>query len=494
MKLSVFHSHTIHTCLLLVFSLTCIIFLAFPSITVCQDPKTRLFEEAEKAMAQAKTSQAEIFSPTQFENAMNYYNQADQDYKENKNIEDIQKKLKMSTVYFLKSVETTKLAHTNLKDCIGARMDALAAEAPQFRKEQWKEAEEEFKQSLKTLEEGNLNGAVSKSRKAEKYYRTVELESIKANYLDQTRSLLDEAKKKDVKKRSPVTLAISKELIQKAELLLSKNRYDTDESRQIAQEARYEAQHANYLNDLIKTMEDNKESIETVILNAEKPIQKIGDEFDLNVKFHHGMDQPVQNIILEIQKLKKQNASLKQDLRDRSEHIAALSARASEMESQLGDLKYKEATLTSLMEKQKQSREKFKRIEDTFTPDEAQILRYGDQVIIRLYGLTFSVGKSTIEPQYFGLLSKVIKAMNEYTQGHVTVEGHTDSRGSDATNQKLSTLRAKAVQEYFMATSGVDSTRVKAMGYGEAKPVASNETREGRRKNRRIDIVIRPGK
>ena len=73
------------------------------------------------------------------------------------------------------------------------------------------------------------------------------------------------------------------------------------------------------------------------------------------------------------------------------------------MESQLGDLKSKEANLSALMEKQQRSREKCEQIEKAFQPEEAQVLRLGDRVIIRLYGLSFPVGKSTIEPQYYGL-------------------------------------------------------------------------------------------
>jgi len=167
-----------------------------------------------------------------------------------------------------------------------------------------------------------------------------------------------------------------------------------------------------------------------------------------------------------------------------------MSQQISRMESQLGDLKSKEASLSQLMEQQRIAREKFNQIQESFSPEEAEVVRVSDDVIIRLYGLTFPVGKSTIEPQYFGLLTKVLKATEEYPGCNMTIEGHTDSWGSDETNQKLSTERANAVREYFMATAGLDSTRVSAVGYGETKPIASNETKDGRRKNRRIETII----
>ena len=462
--------------------------------TTLQDPKTLLFQDAQEAGQKAKAAEAHIFSPDQFSEGVKYYQEADDDYKKGRNLEDIRKKLKMATVYFLKSVETTKLFKTNLADCVAARNDALAAEAPQYRKEDWEEAEEALEQAAKTLEDGNLNGAQSKARKAERLYRQVELESIKANYLDETKTLLEEARKKDVRKYAPLTLAKAQELVERAEKFLVENRYDTDEPRQIAQEAKYEAKHALYLAQLIETLDKEKKTVEAILLDSETPIRKIADEFNLNARFAQGFDEPTAAIVQKIQDLQKQNASLEQDLSDKRVQLTTLQDQVTRMESQLGDLKTKEATLTQIMEQQQILREKFARVENAFTPEEAKIVREGETVIIRLYGLTFPVGKSTIETQYFGLLSKVIKAIDEYPESGVTVEGHTDSWGSDATNQKLSTERAEAVQEYLLASSGIDAARIIAVGYGETKPIAPNETTEGRRKNRRIDIVIHPKK
>jgi outer membrane protein OmpA-like peptidoglycan-associated protein len=72
------------------------------------------------------------------------------------------------------------------------------------------------------------------------------------------------------------------------------------------------------------------------------------------------------------------------------------------------------------------------------------------------------------------------------------VEGHTDSYGSDASNLNLSQERADAVKAYLLANMSMDPSRIEAIGYGESKPIANNETAEGRAKNRRIEIVIHP--
>jgi OmpA-OmpF porin, OOP family len=464
-----------------------------------QDAKTRLFQDADKACLEAKAMQADFFSPTNFQTAAENYRKADEDFKAGKNMEDLQKKLKMASVYYLKAVESAKEAQVVFKDCIKARNDALLVESSKLRQAMWTEAESVLSQACKNLEEGDGNGAKSKSRKAERLYRQCELESIKANYLDGTRDLLKQAEEKDAKKRAPMTLARARNLAADSDKLLVENRYDTDEARQLALDAQYEARHTLYLNETVGSLTQSKTTLETILLDSEKPLRKIADAFDLNARFDQGMDGPVNAVLQEIRKEKQTIAGQDQDIREKTEQIAALKDQVSRMESQLGALKTKEADLTQAMDKvleeQRLSREKYERVEKLFTPEEAQILRSGNQIILRLSSISFPVGRSTIEPKYFGLLAKVSEAFKEYPESQVSVEGHTDSYGSEEANMKLSSERAEAVREYLLAAgSGIDASRLTAVGYGESKPVASNDTEEGRRKNRRIDIVIIPQK
>lgn len=84
------------------------------------------------------------------------------------------------------------------------------------------------------------------------------------------------------------------------------------------------------------------------------------------------------------------------------------------------------------------------------------------------------------------------KAIALFPDSQVEVEGHTDAYGSDELNQELSENRAMAVREYLLVSTQLPAKKIAASGYGESKPVANNETAEGRLKNRRIDLVIRP--
>ena len=134
----------------------------------------------------------------------------------------------------------------------------------------------------------------------------------------------------------------------------------------------------------------------------------------------------------------------------------------------------------------------FSQVDKMFSRSEARVFREGNSIILRLVGLSFDSGASQIKPGNFNLLAKVEKAIDVFPRSELTIEGHTDSHGGDALNQKLSQERAESVHQYMINAMRIPTYRLIATGYGETRPVSSNETEAGRARNRRIDIVIRP--
>ena len=114
-------------------------------------------------------------------------------------------------------------------------------------------------------------------------------------------------------------------------------------------------------------------------------------------------------------------------------------------------------------------------------------------VVITLSGsVLFASGKFALLETAKTKLTQVAEALKAQSPDkQITVEGHTDSQGSDATNQPLSLNRATAVQEYLVAC-GVDANRIRAVGMGSSKPIVDNNTAENRANNRRVEIVIKP--
>lgn len=105
----------------------------------------------------------------------------------------------------------------------------------------------------------------------------------------------------------------------------------------------------------------------------------------------------------------------------------------------------------------------------------------------------FDVGKAELKAEADQELQQLAKALGTYGGGAaITIEGHTDSTGNEADNLKLSQARADAVRRYLIERAGVDGSRLATKGYGEKRPVASNDEEAGRALNRRVDILVAP--
>nr|WP_299342153.1 OmpA family protein [Allomuricauda sp.] len=103
--------------------------------------------------------------------------------------------------------------------------------------------------------------------------------------------------------------------------------------------------------------------------------------------------------------------------------------------------------------------------------------------------ILFDTGKSSIKAESTSVMVDIIQILNEYPNAKFTVEGHTDSVGSAKLNQSLSESRANAVRD-FLIDKGIGADRLTAIGYGEEKPIATNNTRSGRAQNRRVEINL----
>ena len=100
-------------------------------------------------------------------------------------------------------------------------------------------------------------------------------------------------------------------------------------------------------------------------------------------------------------------------------------------------------------------------------------------------------GKYELLPIAQSKLDDVAKALKEQGFKAILVEGHTDSRGSAKMNEELSLQRAEAVRAHLISR-GIPSDKIKAVGIGPARPIASNDTAEGRANNRRVELVVTP--
>ncbi len=99
----------------------------------------------------------------------------------------------------------------------------------------------------------------------------------------------------------------------------------------------------------------------------------------------------------------------------------------------------------------------------------------------------FDINKATLRPQSFKILDQIVELMKKYPEYYIVINGHTDNTGSEALNQKLSEERARTCYDY-LREKGVSAQKMSYRGYGQTKPIYSNETEVGRALNRRVEF------
>jgi outer membrane protein OmpA-like peptidoglycan-associated protein len=468
-------------------------------------PKNVMFKTANEKIEEAKKLSAHIYVPESFNEGMEYYREAEEMYNDNEDSDDIKKKLKQAVDKFDYAIDNTNVSSVFFTKTMLAREDALRVKANELDVINWNKAEEKYREAAETLEDGDTKDAKIEAEDAERLYRNSELKAIQTKYLKNVWALLNRAENMNIMEYAPLTLTKAQNLAKKSAALLHLHRYDQKEAAQLAKKAEYEINHAIYLAKTIKNLEDENKSYESILLVMEGPLQKIGVTLDLPLYFDNGMEIPTQHIVNEIKKIQDKNIQLAGIIKQNEEkysqligekdmQLASLQGELGTLKKKVGNLSDKKAELWKKVEQERIRKEKIKRISSSFSPSEGKALMDGDNIIIRLYGLTFPQGKSVIEPQYFSLLSKVKIAFSEFPGSYITVEGHTDSVGSNELNQRLSEERAEAVRQYMIANSKITRDKIYSVGYGESRPVASNKNESGRAMNRRIDFLIQPSK
>jgi outer membrane protein OmpA-like peptidoglycan-associated protein len=109
--------------------------------------------------------------------------------------------------------------------------------------------------------------------------------------------------------------------------------------------------------------------------------------------------------------------------------------------------------------------------------------------VIRINNIFFETAKSELKTESFSELNRLVKLMEQNPAMEIALSGHTDNVGSEDANQKLSTDRAKSVLDYLVS-KGITAGRISSGGFGKSKPVATNDTEEGRAINRRVEFTV----
>jgi len=492
-----------------------------------QSDSEKIFKNSRDLSKKAFAMAANIFAQEDFEKGTDLLADAEKLLKKNGKPEEIQQNLTTAIDLFNKSIETTKTLNTSFSDLMKIRQLAFNVDAYTNAPKLWKEGEENFSSAVEDYNDKDMQGFQKYAKAAETNYRDAELVGVKGKFLNDLNASIIQAEDKDLNKYAPVTLKKSKQFVQDIETILDANRYDTLKARNNLNQAMYELRHGLYFQDLFTKMKEKDKTMEDLVLSWEEPLTKIAAEFKIQSLFDKGYDEVTSQIITNIneglakldnalkdnQKLSSEQEDLKKSIQDYKTKLAdaetqnkklnvdneSLKKSIEELNKSVEDYKTRFAQLENESLRYKMQSQELERnnqiiekASNLFLPSEAEVIRSGDLIIIRLVNIVFPSNKATLEPQYYNLFAKVQKAIQLFSNGTTVIEGHTDGQGDFQKNLDLSQLRANAIFQYLMSSMGAEANRITAVGLGGTKPIANNSSEEGRAKNRRIEIVINP--
>ena len=404
-------------------------------------------------------------------------------------------------------------SNAELPGVIKSRNAAIDAGAEQYAKD-FSRVEADFLKLTRAIEANDLKYAQRKKRAVDDRYRSLELRAIKDAALGEVRQVLDGARAQNLNQSVPKSYLIAQSKLEDADKAISHNRYDDVTIADKVAIAKFYSERMLQIGETVSRFEGkNKEDLVLWIENQLSRINAILDGPDSRDLPFEAQQAAISDAIGE---LKRNRSSLTNLVEAKNIEIKRLDQRISHLEGRTYQERIDKERLAADKERltadkerltadaqrlaaererlaaEKRFNERYTQVQGYFSAEQAEVYKQANQLVIRLKAMQFPVGKAEIQPENDPLLSTVQEAIHAFGQPDVTVEGHTDSTGSEALNQELSQLRAEAVRRYLIDSGTLPANKISAAGYGSSRPLASNATRAGRAVNRRIDVVIHP--
>ncbi len=362
-------------------------------------------------------------------------------------------------------------------------------------------ADSELALAIKTHEQGELNQTATYAGKALEAYRQA-LEGMIPSLARLTASVIGKAANANARQYAPHIYQAAKDKLAELEAFKNGKRGEIPPH---PERGLYLARESIHVAEQVKAWRRKRGSHEQLLLKTRQ--MKLDLAHALGMASHGDAmltDIPARDLLKAANKLTRELAE------ERKAHRQELSRMKKEYQQQLQSnlaaqtdamKQAQQHQVSNIKEafKAKLERETFEqkrqqRLRKLFKPGEVNILVNLDgSLLIRLVSLKFKSGRSRIDPKHYDMLGRLKEAMDIYQDRNLRIEGHTDNQGGVKSNQILSLKRAEAVRDFLIA-AGADGTRLKALGYGEVRPIASNEFARGRAMNRRIDVVINAAK
>lgn len=451
-----------------------------------------LFSPAEAARERAEAAEALLLAPAGYGTGLRALDEARRSYEGGSNLDAVTVLIGQAGDSFRAAARNAAEARRSFAATLAARDIARQAEAFRLGTADWARAEETLQSAARQLEAGDARAALERTAEAGRLYEAAHLQALKATLLTEARHELATLREERADRLAPKTSKRAADLLAQAAAELDADRTRTDAARKLAGQAAAAARNARSLATLLREARAAGLGPEDLLLEWQASLARTAAAIDKPADFSGGPRLAAAAVEGDAAALQARSTQLAHDLEERNRQIRALEEEIRELDQRLEGASSEARSASLRLAARDHAREQLDQLEKLFTAEEALILRQRENVIVRLRGLAFAPGSSRLPGSGTPLLEKTLRAIALYPTAQVAVEGHTDSSGNSAANQRLSQARAEAVRRHLVEHLHTGAGQLSAIGYGDTRPVARNEDVAGRRENRRIDLVITP--
>jgi len=476
---------------------------------VALDELTAILERGEAA-------EADVFAPRTWEKAERRAESARMYVDQKRRQRDFDKAVAEAREFAENAIRAAEVGKLSLQQYLDPRARALAAKAPARAADLWGEAESRFLEATAKVESGDVRGGLQKASESAPLFDAAEGAAIRVEILGEADRLIETAEADEAPTYALTTLDAARTARQRAADVLARNRYDRTESVKQAKRAEYEARHASNIARSVRSLNRNDQAWEKLMLLYEIQMNRLGQQMGLEyLPFDEGPIAATDSVLAFMaalqadaagaravtasadavtQRLRQVLARLDADTgeTDPRKLAEAIDARVAMLRAEWAATPAATGVAGAVPVVRPAGEDRFEQARRSLDPADGEVLRNADgDVVLRLRGLSVDGGATEGGDREVALLDKVAVILKTYPRATYVVEGHTDAGGEDFVNRQISERRAIALMQSLRQSLDLPSDRISAVGYGSDKPIASNQTPEGRAMNRRIDILIR---
>jgi len=441
-----------------------------------------LIDNLEKDIALARNERINVLSPTWFARAESSLIRAKELLDEGAELAKIFDDVATGRAQLRRAKEIAAVSRATLADAIKGRELARDAGAAALGQD-YEVVENEFLKLTRAIEQNNLGYAQRNQAEVTEKFRQLEIRAIKVSTVGEVRNLLRIAQKQKSDKTAPESYTAAVNKLAEADAFITENPYNKEQMGKLANEALFLSR--RHLQIAAEARKIQEMAPEQIALRMEETLQKTARYLSAPDMRDQPFEQQVENILATISAQQADHEFTMKKAKEQQLEISDLEQKIAMLEGQ--SRKQQERLLA-----QKRLNQLFVEVQGYFNPNEAEVYKRENQLIIRLKAMNFPVGQAVIMPQNYALLGKVQRAIRAFGEPDVIIGGHTDSTGPEPLNEHLSQERAEAVRQYLVANRTLAYDKIIAVGYGSMRPLATNSTEEGRATNRRIDVTITP--